>query len=59
MLCIDYPGDILHGILRLLDKREEENVEFDEFLCGIKSILLFDNYFEEMEHLFRYLDISK
>jgi Ca2+-binding EF-hand superfamily protein len=59
MLCIDYPPDILHGILRLLDKREEENVEFDEFLCGIKTILLFDNYFEEMEQLFRYLDVQK
>ena len=51
MLCIDYPGEILHGILRLLDKREDENVEFDEFLCGIRTILLFDNYFEEMEQL--------
>ena len=59
MLCIDYPADILHGILRLLDKREEEHVEFDEFLCGIKTILLFDNYFEEMEQLFRYLDQTK
>ena len=59
MLCIDYPADILHGILRLLDKREEENVEFDEFLCGIKTILLFDNYFEEMEQMFRYLDQTK
>ena len=59
MLCIDYPSDILHGILRLLDKREEENVEFDEFLCGIKTILLFDNYFEEMEQLFRYMDTQR
>jgi len=49
----------LHGVLRLLDKREEENVEFDEFLCGIKTILLLDNFFEEMEHLFKYLDTSK
>ena len=23
------------------DKREEENVDFDEFLCGIKTILMF------------------
>jgi replication factor C small subunit len=37
----------------------EENVEFDEFLCGIKTILLFDNYFEEMEQMFRYLDQTK
>jgi Ca2+-binding EF-hand superfamily protein len=59
MLCIDYPGEILHGILRLLDKREDENVEFDEFLAGVRTILLFDNYFEEMEQLFKYLDVNK
>lgn len=61
MLCIDYHQDILTGILRLLDKSQEESetVEFDEFLCGIKTILIFDNYFEEMEQLFKYLDQSK
>ena len=49
MLCIDYPSEILQGILKMFDKREEENVEFDEFLCGIRTIMLYDNYFEEME----------
>ena len=57
MLCIDYPGEVLTGVLRLIDKREDENVEFDEFLCGVKTILMFDNYFEEMEQLFKYLEL--
>ena len=35
MLCIDYPADILNGILKLVDKKEEENVDFDEFLNAI------------------------
>jgi len=56
MLCIDYPAEILSGMLKLLDKKEEENVEFDEFLNAIKTIMLYDNYFEEMEVLFKYLD---
>lgn len=56
MLCIDYPAEILAGILKLLDKKEEENVDFDEFLNAIKTIMLYDNYFEEMEVLFKYLD---
>ena len=56
MLCIDYPAEILNGILKLLDKREEENVDFDEFLNAIRTIMLYDNYFEEMEVLFKYLD---
>jgi Ca2+-binding EF-hand superfamily protein len=59
MLCIDYPGEILHGMLKLLDKKEDENVEFDEFLTGVRTILLFDNYFEEMEQMFKYLDVNK
>lgn len=59
MLCVDYPNDVVNGILLLLDKREEENVEFDEFLCGVRTILLYDSYFEEMEHLFRHLDFDR
>ena len=59
MLCIDYPSEVLEGILRILDKRKEENVDFDEFLSAIKTIMIFDNYFEEMEQLFQYLDPAK
>lgn len=59
MLCIDYPNDILNGILKLVDKKEEENVDFDEFLNAIKTIMLYDTYFEEMESLFKYLDTKK
>ena len=59
MLCIDYPPVILQGILKMLDKKEEENVDFDEFLNGVKTVMLYDNYFEEMESLFKYLDTKK
>ena len=59
MLCIDYPPIILQGILKMLDKKEEENVDFDEFLNGVKTVMLYDNYFEEMESLFKYLDTKK
>lgn len=59
MLCIDYPNEILNGILKLIDKKEEENVDFDEFLNAIKTIMLYDTYFEEMESLFKYLDGKK
>ena len=59
MLCIDYPNEISNGILKLIDKKEEENVDFDEFLNAIKTIMLYDTYFEEMEPLFKYLDSKK
>ena len=59
MLCIDYNQEIVKGILAQLDKREEENVDFDEFLCGIRTILMYDSYFEEMELIFKHLDFLK
>jgi len=42
----------------MIDKKEEENVEFDEFLNAIKTIMLYDTYFEEMQVLFKYLDVK-
>ena len=56
MLCLDYPPEILKGMLSLLDKREEENVDFDEFLCGIRTIFMYGSFFEEMETMFKHLD---
>ena len=59
MLCIYYPAEILSGILKMLDKKEEENVDFDEFLNGVRTVMLYDNYFDEMEGIFKYLDTKK
>lgn len=59
MLCLEYPPEILKGILGLLDKREEENVDFDEFLCGIRTIFMYSSFFEEMETLFKHLDFQR
>ena len=53
------PPVVTQGILELLDKREDENCDFDEFLSAIKTILLYDSYFEEMESIFRHLDNGK
>jgi Ca2+-binding EF-hand superfamily protein len=59
MLCIEFPSAVTQGILGILDKRDEENVDFDEFLQSVKTILLYDNFFEELETLFRHLDSTK
>jgi len=58
MLYADYPAEILNGLLKMIDKKEEENVEFDEFLNAIKTIMLHGTYFEEMQVLFKYLDVK-
>ena len=59
MLCLEYPPEILKGMLGVIDKREEENVDFDEFLCAIRTVVMYGSYFEEMEGLFKHLDFQK
>ena len=48
------PGCVLYPLCR-----EEENVDFDEFLCGIRTIFMYSSFFEEMETLFKHLDFQK
>lgn len=43
----------------MLDKREDENCDFEEFLSAVRTILLFDSFFEEMETIFRHIDNNK
>lgn len=59
MLCIDYPQPVTQGILQLLDKREDENCDFEEFLQAVRTILLYDSFFEEMDTIFRHIDSNK
>jgi len=59
MLCIDFPAEVTTGIIALLDKRDEENVDFDEFLNAIRTILMFENFFDELDSLFKHLDSLK
>ena len=59
MLAIDYPSEIVHSLIRQIDKKEEEPVDFDEFLAAVKNLMIYDGFFEEAEQLFKYLDIKK
>lgn len=59
MLCINYPQSVTTGILHLLDKREDENCDFEEFLTAVRTILLFDSFFEEMESIYKHIDCNK
>jgi Ca2+-binding EF-hand superfamily protein len=39
--------------------KDEENVDFDEFLSAVRTILMFENFFDELDLLFRHLDSLK
>lgn len=58
MMCIQYPRPIFDQIVRILDKRDDETLEFDQFASGIKMILVFDTFFEDMEAIFKHLQKS-
>lgn len=59
MLCIEYPQPVTQGILQLLDKREDENCDFEEFLAAIRTIFLYDSFFDEMLSIFHHIDNGK
>ena len=42
MLFIQYPKSLLDEVIRLLDKKEDEILEFGQFQAGIKTVLMFD-----------------
>lgn len=43
----------------MLDKREDENCDFEEFLSAVRTIFLYDSFFEEMESIFKHIDNNK
>lgn len=59
MLCIEFPQAVTQGIIALLDKRDDENCDFEEFLQAIRTIFLYDSFFEEMDSIFRHIDNNK
>ena len=58
MMCIQYPRPIFDQLVRILDKKDDETLEFDQFASGVKMILVFDTFFEDMEALFKHLQRS-
>ncbi|OMJ83141.1 hypothetical protein SteCoe_15994 [Stentor coeruleus] len=59
MICIDFPYEVVDEVLGILGKRDTDIVQFEEFLAGIKAILLYEDFFCEAEELFSYLDNEK
>ena len=56
MLWIDYPKSIFKAMLKIFDKNEDDTIEFNQFEAAIRTINMFEVYFDEMEELFRHLD---
>ena len=53
MVCLDFPSEVTQSILDVYGKKESDIVTFEEFINGIHSTLLYEDFFAEAEVLFR------
>jgi len=56
MLCVDFPSEVVEEVLAVVGKRENEVLGFQEFRAGISTVIMFEEFFEEAEEIFRLLD---
>lgn len=57
MLCLDFPSEIIDEVMAVYAKRENDIIPFEDFAAGIQSVIMYDEFFEEVERLFNHLDI--
>ena len=58
MVCLDFPSEVTQSILDVYGKKESDIVTFEEFINGIHSTLLYEDFFAEAEVLFRRIAID-
>mmetsp|Transcript_29652 Transcript_29652/g.64720 ORF Transcript_29652/g.64720 Transcript_29652/m.64720 type:complete len:238 (-) Transcript_29652:2187-2900(-) len=52
LLCSDFPPEIVHILFQVLGRGDNDSVGFEDFVGGIKTCLLFEEFLEEAEELF-------
>ena len=58
MVCLDFPTEVTQSILDVYGKKESDIVTFEEFINGIHSTLLYEDFFAEAEVLFRRIAVE-
>uniref|UniRef100_A0A7S0DNG6 Tubulin polyglutamylase complex subunit 1-like C-terminal domain-containing protein n=1 Tax=Amorphochlora amoebiformis TaxID=1561963 RepID=A0A7S0DNG6_9EUKA len=53
MICADFPIDVLNGILTVLGVQNQEIVDFREFCGGVCACLQYEEFFEQVEWLYK------
>mmetsp|Transcript_42802 Transcript_42802/g.49202 ORF Transcript_42802/g.49202 Transcript_42802/m.49202 type:complete len:239 (+) Transcript_42802:110-826(+) len=59
MLSLEYPNDVYRGIVRQFGKDEVDSVSFEEFSSAMETILMYEEYFEEADLIFRQIEVQK
>mmetsp|Transcript_17009 Transcript_17009/g.28689 ORF Transcript_17009/g.28689 Transcript_17009/m.28689 type:complete len:239 (-) Transcript_17009:636-1352(-) len=52
LLCSDFPPEIVHLLFQVLGRGDTDSIGFEDFVGGIKTCLLFEEFLEEAEDLF-------
>mmetsp|Transcript_1968 Transcript_1968/g.2779 ORF Transcript_1968/g.2779 Transcript_1968/m.2779 type:complete len:275 (-) Transcript_1968:432-1256(-) len=58
MLCDDFPLDVIDGIFQIMGKRKDDPIDFREFCGGVLACLIYEEFFEQVEWLFKCADTS-
>lgn len=54
LVCIDFPVDVIDAVFKVIDSRSS-TMSFRTFCCGIYTCLVYEDFFERVEWLFKTL----
>eukprot|EP00735_Rhodelphis_limneticus_P001169 TRINITY_DN11737_c0_g1::TRINITY_DN11737_c0_g1_i1::g.11605::m.11605 TRINITY_DN11737_c0_g1::TRINITY_DN11737_c0_g1_i1::g.11605 ORF type:complete len:289 (-),score=21.36,sp/Q8BHR8/CK049_MOUSE/29.87/2e-09,Dpy-30/PF05186.8/0.0026,EF-hand_8/PF13833.1/2,EF-hand_8/PF13833.1/95,RIIa/PF02197.12/0.1 TRINITY_DN11737_c0_g1_i1:109-975(-) len=57
LLCMDFPMDIWQTLLVILNKREVDVIDFIDFQSCLRTVVLYEEFFEKTEHICYAFDI--
>lgn len=58
LLCNDFPMEVVDSLLQVMGKGPSDPIEFQPFCAGINACLLYEEFFEQVEWLFKACDHS-
>eukprot|EP00698_Gefionella_okellyi_P008189 TRINITY_DN2016_c0_g1_i4.p2 TRINITY_DN2016_c0_g1~~TRINITY_DN2016_c0_g1_i4.p2 ORF type:complete len:184 (-),score=39.64 TRINITY_DN2016_c0_g1_i4:1109-1660(-) len=58
LVCVDFPAEAVSTIISIVGRADSDLVEFSEFAAGVNACLLYEDFFEQAELLFKACDTS-
>mmetsp|Transcript_489 Transcript_489/g.813 ORF Transcript_489/g.813 Transcript_489/m.813 type:complete len:295 (+) Transcript_489:77-961(+) len=56
LLCDDFPLDVINGIMTILNKTDDDVIDFRDFCGGVFACFVYEEFFEQIEWLFKATD---
>jgi len=58
LLCNDFPLDVVESLLSVMGKSSNDPIEFAHFCAGVNACMLYEEFFEQVEWLFKACDTN-